>query len=92
MTPATSAWTKLRRTRPPPQRRGDHHDPGAGESTAHVEVVTGLHPLKTTGAHSDGAYETENHFDGATANPGNRSFTDSGGNDVYILRPKKSAD
>jgi hypothetical protein len=67
--------------------------PGAGESTAHVEVVTGLHPLKTTGAHSDGAYETENHFfDGATANPGNRSFTDSGGNDVYILRPKKSAD
>jgi hypothetical protein len=53
--------------------------------------VTGTHPLRSTGAHSDGAYESENRFfNGTTPNAANRSFTDATGNEVYILRPKKA--
>lgn len=62
--------------------------PGKGESTAHTEVVTGINPLRTTGAHSDGAYEMDrtNYMDGAQYNPANRNWQ-LNGNDVYFLRP-----
>ena len=61
--------------------------PTNGEGGAHVEVVTGLNPFRTTGAHADGAYEVQSDWlAGAQFNAANRSFS-SGGNDVYVLRP-----
>jgi len=64
--------------------------PGTGESTAHVEIVTGTNPMSTTGAHSDGAYEIKDNdwLANTTPNVANRSFTQSSGNEVYVLRPK----
>jgi hypothetical protein len=67
--------------------------PLTGEGGGHIEVVTGVSPLRTTGAHQDGAYETENTWlDGANYHANTRSFTDTGGKDVYVLRPKRHAD
>lgn len=63
--------------------------PGAGTSTAHIEVVTSVSPFKTTGAHQGGAAEeTGNWLAGTTYNAANRSFTD-GADELYVLRPKK---
>ena len=65
--------------------------PGAGEGTAHIEVITSVSPFKTTGAHHGGASEdTGNWLAGTTANAANRSFTD-GADELYVLRPKKLA-
>jgi hypothetical protein len=67
--------------------------PGTGTGSAHIEVVTGVNPLRTTGAHDNGAYEQDNKWlDGATYDPNTRSFTDTVGKDVYVLRPKKHGD
>ena len=63
--------------------------PGAGTSTAHIEVITGVSPLKTTGAHQGGAAEeTGDWLAGTTYNAANRSFTD-GADELYVLRPKE---
>jgi hypothetical protein len=68
--------------------------PGSGESTAHTEVITGFDKatgnMKTTGAHSDGAYEKDR---GAWLQSFNydsqrKCWTNSSGQDLYILRPK----
>ncbi|MEW5852347.1 MAG: hypothetical protein AB2A00_26385 [Myxococcota bacterium] len=65
--------------------------PGSGESTAHTEVVTGTNPMKVTGAHHDGAYESNNDWlAGTTYNAQNKSFTQPGGTEVYVLRPKQA--
>jgi hypothetical protein len=63
--------------------------PSTGESTAHVEIITGSSPFSSIGAHYDGAYEqkTNDWLAGATYNAAKKAF-DVGGNDVYILRPK----
>jgi hypothetical protein len=69
--------------------------PGRGESTAHTEVITGFDKatgnMKTTGAHSDGAYEKDRgawlqdfNYDAAR-----KCWTNSSGQDLYILRPKQ---
>lgn len=64
--------------------------PGEGASTAHTEVVTSVDPWKTTGAHYDGAYEKENNWlEGTSYNAQNRSFSEGGGTEVYVLRPKQ---
>ena len=68
--------------------------PGSGLSTAHTEVVTGSDPatgtIKSTGAHSDGAYERDwsDLLDGATYNPGGYWERPSG-DKIYLLRPKQ---
>jgi len=67
--------------------------PGSGDSTAHVEVVSGTNPLRTTGAHHDGAYEsTSNWFGGTTYDSNSQSFGESSGNRLYILRPNRCGD
>jgi hypothetical protein len=64
--------------------------PRQGEGGAHVEIVTGLNPMRTTGAHETGAYEQANGWlQGATYDPANQSFSEANGNDVYILRPQR---
>jgi hypothetical protein len=64
--------------------------PRQGAGGAHVEIVTGLHPLRTTGAHETGAYEQSNGWlQGSTYNAANRSFSEANGNEVYILRPQR---
>jgi hypothetical protein len=64
--------------------------PRQGEGGAHVEIVTGLNPLRTTGAHETGAYEQANSWlQGATYDRANRSFSEASGNGVYILRPQR---
>ena len=61
-----------------------------GANGGHIEVVTGTGPLRTTGAHETGAYETDNDWlDGARYQPASRSFSDAVGDDLYILRPTK---
>ncbi len=71
--------------------------PARGESTAHTEVITGYDKttgnMKTTGAHADGAYEVDR---GAWLQKFNydatrKCWTDSSGNELYILRPKQMA-
>ena len=70
--------------------------PGAGESTAHTEVITGYDKetgqMKTTGAHSDGAYEVDrgDWLGGMSYDAANKRW-DSGGNHLYIIRPKAPA-
>lgn len=67
--------------------------PGSGLSSAHTEVITGYDKttgqMKTTGAHSDGAYEMDrgNWLGGMTYDAANKRWND-GGSHVYILRPK----
>ncbi|MFL5318117.1 MAG: hypothetical protein ACJ790_00575 [Myxococcaceae bacterium] len=62
--------------------------PGSGDATAHIEIVTGLNPMKTTGAHEDGAYESQSDWlAGGTYNPAEKAF-EVDGNMVYLLRPK----
>jgi hypothetical protein len=63
--------------------------PSTGESTAHVEIITGTSPFSSVGAHGDGAYEqnTNDWLAGGTYNASKRAF-EVNGNDVYILRPK----
>ncbi len=65
--------------------------PGSGDATAHIEIVTSVEPFKSVGAHRDGAYELEtpSWVEGGTYNPQRRSF-EVGGNEVFILRPKKA--
>lgn len=65
--------------------------PGSGDATAHIEIVTGINPMRTTGAHADGAYEKENDWlAGGTYDPAQRAFNVDG-NTVYVLRPKSTA-
>lgn len=63
--------------------------PSTGESTAHVEIITGTSPFSSVGAHGDGAYgqNTNDWLAGGTYNATKRAF-EVNGNDVYILRPK----
>lgn len=63
--------------------------PGSGESTAHIEVITGTGPFASTGAHHDGAYaqNTNDWLKDATWNATKKCF-EVNGNDVYVLRPK----
>ena len=69
--------------------------PERGESTAHTEVVTAADAkknlIKTTGAHSDGAYEKDwsDLLDGAKYDPAKRGWKTSDGDMVYLLRPIK---
>jgi hypothetical protein len=80
-------------TRPADVKVGDVVErdyPGTGESNAHIEVVTGLNPFRTTGAHADGAYEMQSDWlAGTTYDPTTRSFS-SGGDDIYVLRPHQT--
>ncbi|MBM4279947.1 MAG: hypothetical protein FJ137_04085 [Deltaproteobacteria bacterium] len=72
--------------------------PGQGESTAHTEVITGFDKatgnMKTTGAHSDGAYEMDRGawLKSFTYDTARKCWTNSSGQDLYILRPKQLAD
>jgi hypothetical protein len=67
--------------------------PGTGEATAHVEIVTGVNPFKSTGAHWNGASEKNvDLLAGTTYDPANHSFDTAGGDQVYVLRPKKRID
>ncbi|MCA2976664.1 MAG: hypothetical protein INH41_17705 [Myxococcaceae bacterium] len=63
--------------------------PGSGESTAHVEIITGTSPFSSVGAHRDGAYEqnTSDWLAGGRYDARKRAF-EVNGNDVYVLRPK----
>jgi hypothetical protein len=64
----------------------------AGASTAHIEVVTGVNPMKTTGAHARAAYETQSDWlAGATYNATNQSWT-RGTDEISVLRPKSKLD
>jgi hypothetical protein len=71
--------------------------PGSGESTAHTEVITGFDKatgnMKTTGAHSDGAYEKDRGpwLQDFTYDSARKCWTNSSGQDLYILRPKMHA-
>lgn len=71
--------------------------PGRGESTAHTEVITGYDKatgeMKTTGAHSDGAYEMNRgaYMKDMTYDAANKRWTDPSGNHFYVLRPKMPA-
>jgi hypothetical protein len=61
-----------------------------GDSTAHIEVVTGTNPMRTTGAHQGGAYERrENWLAGATYNPASGSWI-RGSDEIHVLRPKQT--
>ncbi|MHB8876818.1 MAG: hypothetical protein ACYC8T_24240 [Myxococcaceae bacterium] len=65
--------------------------PDAGEAGGHIEVVTGLNPLRTTGAHYDRAYESGNGWLRSPAyfDAKKRCWhNDNGGLDLYVLRPK----
>ena len=64
----------------------------AGASTAHIEVVTGVNPMKTTGAHFRSANEsTSDWLAGATYNAGSQSWN-RGTDEIYVLRPKSKLD
>lgn len=71
--------------------------PRTGESTAHTEVITGYDratgEMKTTGAHSDGAYEMNrgSWLNGFSYDARNKRWEDGSGNHLYILRPKMPA-
>ncbi len=63
-----------------------------GLGTAHVEIVTGVNPMRTTGAHDNGAFETEtNWLAGATYDPETKRW-DRGQDAIHVLRPKKRLD
>jgi hypothetical protein len=70
--------------------------PGTGLSTAHTEVITAYDAatgdFKTTGAHSDGAYEKDRPawMQSMTYDAANQRW-DDGGSHLYILRPKMPA-
>lgn len=65
--------------------------PGTGDATAHIEIVTSVNPVKTTGSHEDSAYEmTGSWVEGGTLDAANRRFN-VGANHVYILRAKANA-
>jgi hypothetical protein len=60
-----------------------------GASTAHIEIITGVAPMKTTGAHATGADErSEDWLAGATFNPTTGTWV-RGDDEIYVLRPKK---
>ena len=65
--------------------------PGAGESTAHTEIVTGVDPLRTTGAHNDGAHEKDwsDLFDNTAPNAAERCWDSPDGDKIYVLRPTR---
>ncbi|MEW5852304.1 MAG: hypothetical protein AB2A00_26170 [Myxococcota bacterium] len=71
--------------------------PGRGESTAHTEVISGYDPatgnMKTTGAHHDGAYEKDRGawLKDFSYNAQEKCWENSGGDKLYILRPKMPA-
>lgn len=66
--------------------------PGSGESTAHIEVISGTSPFASIGAHHDGAYaqNTNDWLKDAVWDPSKKCFNVNG-NDVYVLRPKVAA-
>jgi hypothetical protein len=60
-----------------------------GASTAHMEIITGVNPMKTTGAHANGANErTVDWLAGTAYNPTTETWT-RGNNEIYVLRPKQ---
>jgi hypothetical protein len=60
-----------------------------GQSTAHIEVVTGVNPMRTTGAHYADAHEQQVDWL-ACANYNSTSQTWTRGPDeIYVLRPKR---
>jgi hypothetical protein len=64
----------------------------AGTSTAHIEVVTGVNPMKTTGAHFRSAFESQGDWlAGATYNTGTQAWS-RGTDEIYVLRPKSKRD
>jgi hypothetical protein len=66
--------------------RDDTSSQGAG--TAHIEIVTGVNPMKTSGAHARAAYETQQDWlAGATYNPASKSWN-RGTDEIHVLRPK----
>jgi hypothetical protein len=65
---------------------------GTGEGSAHIEVITGLNPMKTTGAHDNGAYERQgNWLARATYSPTSQTWI-RGNDEIYVLRPKAKVD
>lgn len=66
--------------------------PGSGESTAHVEIITGTSPFSSVGAHSDGAYEqnSTDWLEGATFDPSKRAFQVNGNDSTCCGRRSRS--
>jgi hypothetical protein len=63
-----------------------------GTGSAHIEVVTGVNPMKTTGAHDTGAFEQQgNWLAGATYNSTSQTWI-RGTDEIYVLRPKTKVD
>jgi hypothetical protein len=66
--------------------------PERGESTAHTEVITssdGKGGLRSSGAHSDGAYDRDasSLWDGAKYDSEQRCWVKPDGDKIYLLRP-----